>query len=482
MKKLNPFQKSLMLLSLLLIPSILMAGVNINKSNIDDKKQNQFINPPEPSYVENVSYNDYWAVYSTSEVYNYLTYNFSSSKTYIGITVRAINAGNYSKFVNNLTHSYYTLSSGSQYSYSGTWSIPYCSVWYVVFLNLDSDQESTILTFNAAFFGLCNSSQTCGFDSYEPNGNFQAAYSLSSTSNSISGSICSSDIDYFKIYLSSGSTYRFTITWSGSTDLDLELYNSDQTNIQSSSGVSNTETITYYASSSGYYYIQVVHYTGNTVSYTLTTGLDTGSGLEDDDPFNMFIVIFLVFFIGIVVFIFCIIAVVVKAASGQKKKTFPQTPPPALSAPTYVPNDAQNVKIGQPATLVPNQTPPPYTPSRSYTPNAPYTPSRSYTPNVPYAPGPAYTPNAPYAPGPAYTPNAPYAPGPAYTPNAPYAPGSTPVPFAPGQVAENNNNTVKAVAPLNNCPYCGIDIDNDVKYALAKKQDAYCRYCGSKLN
>ena len=424
---------------MLAISLLLVVSFSINSATISieekTKKQDDFVVIPQQSYVQETPYEDWWAIYSTGAVSNYLIYNFSSSKTYIGITVRAMNDGNYSKFTSNQTYSYYTLSGGSFYSYSETWSIPYCDTWYVVFLNLDPDQETTTLTFDASFFGLCGAAG-CGYDSYESNDGFSSAYALSDTSNTITGSICSGDKDYFKIYLSSGSNYRITLTWVGSSDLDLTLYNSAYSTVASSSGVSNTETIDYYVSTSGYYYILVDHYIGSTtVSYTLSTSTQTGDGgIDYDDPFDNIITIFLAVFIGIFVFIVCIVVVIVKAASSSGKKKTPNVPPSNIPPP-YVPANSQNVRIGQPATLVPNQTPP-----------QPYGPYGSQSPK-PYTPGPAPAPAS-----------------------------------APAPAPKNQNNEVQTIPAINICPYCGIEIDNDVKYAITKKQDAYCRYCGSKLN
>lgn len=101
-------------------------------------------------------------------------------------------------------------------------------------------------------------------DSYEPNDSFNTAYGPLISGSSYSGKICSpSDVDYFKITVDNPVTISLTLNVPSNKDYDLDLYNSSQSLIANSTAAAGiTETITYSASTTGTYYIQVIGYSG----------------------------------------------------------------------------------------------------------------------------------------------------------------------------------------------------------------------------
>lgn len=84
---------------------------------------------------------------SSAYTYNDIKWSFASSNQNIGITVLIMDYINYQKFqINDSTVDYYVLSNGQRYNDNGFFSIPYNDYWAIVFLNLDPDQEETIIT------------------------------------------------------------------------------------------------------------------------------------------------------------------------------------------------------------------------------------------------------------------------------------------------------------------------------------------------
>ena len=112
-------------------------------------------------------------------------------------------------------------------------------------------------------------------DSYEPNDNFSEAYGPLSSGSSYSGKICSSsDVDWFKVNITSAGTIALSSTVPSYNDYDLELYDSSYTQIASSTnGSGASELISYSATTTGNYYIKIYGFGGSSNtsnSYTLT--------------------------------------------------------------------------------------------------------------------------------------------------------------------------------------------------------------------
>ena len=92
--------------------------------------------------------------------------------------------------------------------------------------------------------------------------------------------------DYFKIHVSQGSTISATLTPPSGSDFDLYLYDSNQTEVDSSTrGGSTIDNVSRAATSAGDYYIRVFRY-GGSGSYTLSVSTTTaGSIVESAHPY-----------------------------------------------------------------------------------------------------------------------------------------------------------------------------------------------------
>lgn len=99
------------------------------------------------------------------------------------------------------------------------------------------------------------------------------------------------DDDWFYVWVPAGYTVEAEITFNpGTMNLDLYLYNSIGTQINSSISENHAiETVSLKVTTPGYYYIKVYHYSGSVNSYTLditiaqTVGDD---GFEENDSFS----------------------------------------------------------------------------------------------------------------------------------------------------------------------------------------------------
>jgi len=108
-------------------------------------------------------------------------------------------------------------------------------------------------------------------------GNSMSAATLISAGSG-TGYVDSSDDDYYKIAVSSGQTVTVTMTPPSGSDFDLYLYDTNQSSADSSSGGGSgeTETVEGTASDSGYFYIDVFHWT-ESGNYSMTVTI-TGGG------------------------------------------------------------------------------------------------------------------------------------------------------------------------------------------------------------
>ena len=98
-----------------------------------------------------------------------------------------------------------------------------------------------------------------------------------------SGYIDSSDTaDYYKVSVSSGQTVMASLTPPSGADFDIKLYDTSQTQVDSSSlGGSQTDSVEGTASESGYFYVTVYRYSGEGI-YTLTITTTGGTATQDD--------------------------------------------------------------------------------------------------------------------------------------------------------------------------------------------------------
>jgi hypothetical protein len=105
-------------------------------------------------------------------------------------------------------------------------------------------------------------------DRFEPNDSFAAATDFgtmgSRTENNLSIHAANND-DYYKFFAASTGTLNVDINFTHSQgDLDLYLYNSSQTLLAVSNGLTNNEHISYSVAAGQLYYIRVVGYNGAT--------------------------------------------------------------------------------------------------------------------------------------------------------------------------------------------------------------------------
>ena len=104
-------------------------------------------------YIENFSTNTLnynGSVQKHGSASESITWSFESSKSYIDITVYAMTDEEYAKITVG-GYIFYTLSSGASDEDDGTWTVPFSDTWYIVFINWDSNKETTTLTYDAEF-------------------------------------------------------------------------------------------------------------------------------------------------------------------------------------------------------------------------------------------------------------------------------------------------------------------------------------------
>jgi hypothetical protein len=92
--------------------------------------------------------------------------------------------------------------------------------------------------------------------------------------------------DYFKIGAAQGSTISATLTPPSGSDFDLYLYDTNQSEVDSSIlGSGQTDTVSYDATSTGDHYVRVLRYSGSG-TYTLNVSSTTsGSIVESSHPY-----------------------------------------------------------------------------------------------------------------------------------------------------------------------------------------------------
>ncbi|MHA1775941.1 MAG: Loki-CTERM sorting domain-containing protein [Promethearchaeota archaeon] len=147
MKKLK--MNAFLLCLLLLVSFSSVTGIK----NAKDKNQSAHIpsNKPLSQDLTVLNYGE-WAGYYWDDAAgnDEISWSFSSSNSYVGITVMMMDSANYYNFDNGYSYTYYPQSSGNFISDSGTFTVPYSDTWYVIFVNWDSDMQSTMLTYSGS--------------------------------------------------------------------------------------------------------------------------------------------------------------------------------------------------------------------------------------------------------------------------------------------------------------------------------------------
>ncbi|MDZ7688033.1 MAG: PKD domain-containing protein [Halobacteriales archaeon] len=119
-------------------------------------------------------------------------------------------------------------------------------------------------------------------DRFEPNDDRSTATSISpgfySDLNIVEG-----ESDYFEIFLNEGDEITATILFDDTVDdLDLELRDSDGTDLESSISVSDDETVTHEVQESGTYYVHAYGYIDASAPYSLDVSVNEGT--EENTP------------------------------------------------------------------------------------------------------------------------------------------------------------------------------------------------------
>lgn len=127
-------------------------------------------------------------------------------------------------------------------------------------------------------------------DSYEPNDSSPQAFTINSGSPIYSYICTSTDIDYFRFYISNNNTDIELTLQNLPGDYDLYLLNSSQNQLAASTNGSNSnESIDYNATTNGYYYIKIIGYAGahsTTQAYRLMVTLTEQQELPNLVPFT----------------------------------------------------------------------------------------------------------------------------------------------------------------------------------------------------
>ena len=103
------------------------------------------------NYESSLPYGSYLGVHKIADENYEIRWEFSGSNNYVGIKVYAMTDLEFDKFQNLQTFYSYQLSDGSYYEASGTFIPRSYDDWYVVFLNADSDMQTTYLTYDVDF-------------------------------------------------------------------------------------------------------------------------------------------------------------------------------------------------------------------------------------------------------------------------------------------------------------------------------------------
>lgn len=154
----------------------------------------------------------------------------------------------------------------------------------------DGTTYKTLNNYTSVGYQLCNlyiytGTATCCTDPYEPNDSSPNAYGPIIPGVPYEGKICtSSDVDWFKVNISTPGTISLSLTVPSSNDYDMELYNPAGVWVAGSyNGTGASESINYNTSTTGNYYLRIYGYNGSyntTNSYTLTFNFITPGNLS----------------------------------------------------------------------------------------------------------------------------------------------------------------------------------------------------------
>lgn len=128
--------------------------ISINNLDLNHRNSRDIIISTDPdSGVKDLAYGEYVVVDSEKERAVDFHWEFSSSKANIGIIVYGMENSSFTyDFLLNHTTNLLLLSDGSKSEDSGVWEIDDKDMWYIVFLNNDTDMQSTTLTYSVEMY------------------------------------------------------------------------------------------------------------------------------------------------------------------------------------------------------------------------------------------------------------------------------------------------------------------------------------------
>ena len=152
-----------------------------------------------------------------------------------------------------------------------------------------------------SFSCLTDCPLTCNSDAGEPNDSIATASNAigASTSGTINGlSACPTDDDYFSKYLNVGDIIQVDVTFTHVSygNINLKLLESGGVTVADSLSSTSNESLTYQATSSGWYYIRIYLWNGSqpgntySLSWSVTCGTPPDSYEPNDDEFSPYVV------------------------------------------------------------------------------------------------------------------------------------------------------------------------------------------------
>jgi len=103
------------------------------------------------NYESSLPYGYCIGVHAKVDEYFEIRWEFSGSNSLVGIKVYAMIDTEFAKFKNSQSFNSYQLSDGSHVQDSGTFIPKSNNEWYIVFLNADSNHQTTYLTYDVDF-------------------------------------------------------------------------------------------------------------------------------------------------------------------------------------------------------------------------------------------------------------------------------------------------------------------------------------------
>jgi hypothetical protein len=134
----------------LIVVFCIMISFGFSFSFSSNQQQNlEFKKVPKTSGSQTVPYGYFLGAHAYAA--DRIEWSFESSKSHIGITVLVMDYDNYNTYKDYGFGTYGTASNGSLSNDSGSYQVPYGNEWYILFVNKDSDNEATVVSYSVRF-------------------------------------------------------------------------------------------------------------------------------------------------------------------------------------------------------------------------------------------------------------------------------------------------------------------------------------------